>query len=105
MPKYKCIKPFLYTRKVDGVATTRLYEAGSIVDYDGHPSENLEPTCKEGEARRRAFDEIRAKQRRDAVMRATPQGDVFAEAIQEALEAAFARMAEKRTSKAKAEAA
>ena len=104
MPKYKCIRPFLLTTKSNGVATTKLYEAGAIVDYDGEPSDNLEPLCKEGEARRKAFDAERARKRREAALRATPQGDAFADALTEALEGAFAWMAEKR-GKAKAEAA
>lgn len=82
MPKYKCIKPFLYTKKDGGAVSVRLYEAGSIVDFDGIPSSNLEPLDAEGRKAREAAEELFAEQRRDAALKAANIGGaVSAEAM------------------------
>ena len=43
MPKYKVLEKSLIGNEI--------FEAGSIVDYDGLPAENLEPQCEKGEAK------------------------------------------------------
>lgn len=93
MPQYKCIKPFLYTKKANGIATTRLYDAGSIVDFDGIPSANLEPLDAEGRKAREAAEELFAEQRRDAALKAANVGGaVSAEAMLSKLAEMMAEM-------------
>lgn len=47
MPKYRVLEKSLIGNEI--------HEAGAIVDYDGLPAENLEPMCKEGEAKYKEY--------------------------------------------------
>jgi hypothetical protein len=53
MPKYKV--------KELSLIGNELHQAGAIVEYDGLPSENLEPTCDEGRAKYQEYLESNKK--------------------------------------------
>jgi hypothetical protein len=48
MPKYLVLEKSLIGNEI--------FEAGAVVEYDGFPSENLEPTCDEGRAKRAEYE-------------------------------------------------
>lgn len=55
MPRYKVLR--------DSYINHVLVEEGSEVDYDGLPSDNLEPTCAEGKKQAAAFIKADAERR------------------------------------------
>lgn len=85
MPQYKCIRPFLLQGKnADGTARpVRLCEVGEVIEYDGLPSDNLEPLCKVGKARRAEAEVQFDAQRRKAALNASQQNVGLAAAIAE----------------------
>lgn len=97
-PRYKTLRRFLLTRKGEA---PKLFEPDQEVEYDGLPSENLEPLNKAAEDRVAEAAAVFAKQRRDAAIRSAPGGDALAEALAELLAGAVSR----KSAKAKAEAA
>lgn len=93
MPKYRCIKPFLYQGRKDAEGKAPapvMYQIGDEVDYDGLPSSNLEPLCAEGEKMRDKAEAVFAKQRRDAKLAQAPAGQEMVAAIAEAMMQAMA---------------
>lgn len=94
MPKYKLLKPWLYTRKVDGVPQPpRLYQAGEIVDFDGLPSAEfgpdgetvvstlMEAQDKAGEAKLKEAAEIRRDERRKAAVNSDDRTKAITDAV------------------------
>lgn len=92
MPKYRCIRPFLLQGKdANGVPyPVRTIATGEVVEYDGLPSDNLEPVDKAGEKRREEAEEVFAAQRRKAALNASQQNVGLASAIAEMVAAAVA---------------
>lgn len=68
MPKYKVLELSLIGNE--------LHQAGAIVEYDGLPSENLEPTDAAGEAKRQEYIESN-KRRIRQMMEDNKGGDVL----------------------------
>lgn len=74
MPTYRCRKPLLLTvRHAGGQVTSSMHEAGSLVEYEGHPGESLEPTCDEGRKRQAAWFAERERLRAEAAMNDSAQ--------------------------------
>jgi hypothetical protein len=66
MPKYRVLeKSFI---------DNHIREAGDVVEYDGYPSENLEPLCDEGRAKQEEGFKLREQQLRDLVEQAKQPG-------------------------------
>lgn len=67
MPQYRVVK----TSLIEG----RIVQPGALVDYDGLPGNNLEPTDKAGEARKaERAEQLRPKDPNEAIGRGMAQG-------------------------------
>lgn len=60
--------PLKYTVLEKSLIGNEIHEAGAVVDYDGLPSENLQPMCAEGHLRYQEYRDTRT--RRQAAQRA-----------------------------------
>lgn len=88
MPKYRCVKPFLFQppKDANGIAPGPILHAiGDVVEYDGLPSANLEPLDAKGEAMRDRAEAHFAKQAREAKIKQAPAGQEILAALSEAL--------------------
>lgn len=97
-PRYKALRRTMISRK--GLPPL-MFEPGRELEFDGLPGSNLEPLNDAARKRQEEAEAAFSKQRREAAMRATPQGEAIAEALAELLAGAVQR----RAPKAKAEAA
>jgi hypothetical protein len=52
----------------------RIVEAGELVEYDGYPSENLEPLCEAGLAKAEEGRQVRDKAMAELIERASQPG-------------------------------
>ena len=92
-------KPVKYRVKEKSLIGNQIHEAGEVVEYDGLPADNLEPTCDEGRAR--AAEYVESNKERVARMIAANQesavGDPtkFAEQFAKALAEERAEHAER----------
>jgi hypothetical protein len=95
MAQYRCRKPFLLTRKVDGrVVGPVLYEAGAVISYDGLPGGNLEPLDEEAKAKAVEAEAVFAAQRQEAAIKANESTRAAAAALSGVVAAAIAEALE-----------
>lgn len=78
MPKYTVLEKS-YLPSADG--SSRIYEAGETVDYDGLPGRNLEPLDDEGKAKQADYLASLEKLRSDRLRDFPPESQAAAEAF------------------------